>query len=95
MPAAADRATWLAAPAPCRWFYNGIDATLWFKSWTTSTINAYLCGILVLIALGVLHEAVGTLRSSLLARVTMQGGLQGALSTHKADSEAAAAAPGR
>ena len=42
----------------CRYFYNGIQVTLWLQQWTTSTLGGYAAAVVGLVLLGALLAPV-------------------------------------
>ena len=48
-------------------FYNSVHVTLWFDSWTTSTLPGYLALLAGLIAFAIAHEALSAYRAIRLA----------------------------
>ncbi len=46
---------------------NTWHTTLWFKSWETTSVNAYAFSLAGLVLLGIVHEALACYRSVYLA----------------------------
>ena len=55
------------------YFVNTFKTTLWFKSWETDTVWAYVLSLVGLVAFAVVHECIACYRSCFVRRLAQQG----------------------
>lgn len=48
---------------------NTWHTLLWFKSWETKTVQAYIISLIGLVLLGVVHECLACYRSGFISRL--------------------------